>query len=134
MPDIDVAMVADAFAFERSVHDGKLLQRDDGGAGEERHEGQACAVALFESGFVLVAQLYDARQVHLEHAVDVGAGAARLDHAMSDDLAHLGHGHQVAGNRGRSRRSAAESAGGAGAEGARWSRRGTRLTLLPERQ
>ena len=56
-PDIDVAMIANAFAFQRSVHDGKLLQRENRGTGEKWHEGQPGAVTLFKSGFVFVAQL-----------------------------------------------------------------------------
>ena len=47
---IDVAVVADVVAFEGSVDDGPLLQGDDGGAHEERHEGEADAMALLESG------------------------------------------------------------------------------------
>ena len=70
---------------------------------KERHEGKPRAVALLEAVLELVAQIDDASQVHFEHAVDVSAGAARFDHALRDDLAHLGHGHEVAGNDGRSR-------------------------------
>ncbi len=47
---VDAAVVADVIAFERRVDDGPLLQCDDGGAHEERHEGEADAVALLESG------------------------------------------------------------------------------------
>ena len=86
---IDVLVVADVVAFERGVDDGKLLQRDDGGADEERHEGEARAVALLESVFQFVAKIDDARHIDFEHAVDVSAGAARLDHALRDDLAHI---------------------------------------------
>ena len=92
-------VVADAVAFERAVDDGILLQRDDGGAHEERHESKSRSVALLESVLEFVAQIDDASHVHFEHAVDVSAGAARFDHALRDDLAHVGHGHQIAGNR-----------------------------------
>lgn len=37
-PNVDVAVVADTVAFERSVDDGPLLDCDDGGTHEERHE------------------------------------------------------------------------------------------------
>ena len=47
---VDVAVVADVVAFDDGVDDGPLLQGDDGGAHEERHEGEAGAVALLESG------------------------------------------------------------------------------------
>ena len=46
----------------------------------------------------LLRRLNDAGKVHLEHAVHVSAGAARLDHALGDDLAHLAHGHEIAGD------------------------------------
>lgn len=99
---VDVLVVADVVAFERSVDDGELLQRDDGGADEEGHEGEARAIALLESVFKFVAQINDAREVDFEHAVDVSAGAARLDHALGDDLAHIAHGDEVAGDGSRS--------------------------------
>ncbi len=101
--DIYVPVIANAIAFERSVHDRELLQADDRRAHEKWHEGQARAVALLESGLQLVAEIDDAGHVHFEHAVDVRAGAARLDHALRDDAAHVGHGNQVAGNGGGSR-------------------------------
>ncbi len=97
MPTLIVAVVADVVAFERGVDDGKLLHGDDGGAHEERHEGEADAVALLESGLLLGAQGHDAGEIHFVHAVDVSTGAARLDHALGDDLAHVGHGNEVAG-------------------------------------
>ena len=86
----------------RGVDDGQLLQGDDGGAHEEWHEGEAGAVALLESGLVFVAQVDDAGEVHFVHAVDVSAGAARLDHALGDDLAHVGERDEIAGNGGGS--------------------------------
>src|SRR5205085_3898805 len=33
---------------------------------------------------------------HLEHGMNMGAGAARLHHALSDLLAHGRHGHKLA--------------------------------------
>src|SRR5580698_9579354 len=90
-------MVADVVAFERGVDDGELLYGDDGSAHEERHEGEADAVALLESGLLLGAKGNDTGEIHFVHAVDVSAGAARLDHALGDDLAHVGHGDEVAG-------------------------------------
>ena len=95
---VDVFVIANAVAFERSVDDGILLQGDDGGAYEKWHEGQARAVTLLESVLEFVAEIDDAGHIHFEHAVDVGAGAARLDHALSDDLTHLGHWDEIAGN------------------------------------
>ena len=47
-------------------------------------------VPLLETGFCLVAQVNDARDVHLEHAVNVSTGAARLDHSLCDDASHIG--------------------------------------------
>src|SRR5580658_8038143 len=94
---VNIAVVADVIAFERGVDDWPLLYRDDGGAHEERHEGEADAVALLEGVLVLGAQGYYASEIHFIHAVDVSAGAARLNHALSDDLAHVGHGHEIAG-------------------------------------
>ena len=99
--DVDAAVVADIVAFEGSVDDRPLLNGDDSGADEERHEGEADAVALFESVLVFGAQVDDAGEIHFVHAVDVGAGAARLDHALGDDLAHVGYGDEVTGERGR---------------------------------
>src|SRR5208282_2911063 len=95
---IDVLVVADAVAFERAVDDRILLQGDDGSAHKERHESEPRAVTLLEPVLQLVAQIDDASHVHLEHAVDVSAGAARFDHALRDDLAHLGHGYKLAWN------------------------------------
>ena len=43
--------------------------------------------------------LDDAGHVHLEDGVDVRAGALRLDHALRDDGAHLGHRDEFAGQR-----------------------------------
>src|ERR1035441_1333939 len=100
---VDVLVVTDAIAFERTVDDGILLQGDDGGAHKERHEGKPRAIALLEAVLELVSQIDDASHVHLEHAVDVSAGAARFDHALRDDLAHLGHGYKVARNHSRRR-------------------------------
>ena len=79
---------------------GILLQGDDGGADEERHEGEARAIALLECVLEFIAKVDDASEVDLKHAVDVSAGAAGLDHALGDDLAHIAHGHEVAGDRG----------------------------------
>src|SRR5271156_6856075 len=49
---VDVAMVADVVAFDRSVDDWPLLHCDDGGAHEEWHEGEAHTVALLEGVLV----------------------------------------------------------------------------------
>src|SRR5450759_688422 len=92
---VDVLVVADAVAFERAVDDRILLQGDDGGTHKERHEGEPRAVALREVVLELVSQVYDARHIHLEHAVDVSAGTARFDHTLRDDPAHLGHGYKA---------------------------------------
>ena len=54
--NIDVAMVADAFAFDGGVNNGKLLQRDNDCARKKRHEGEPGPVALFERRFVFVAR------------------------------------------------------------------------------
>src|ERR1039458_1785073 len=100
---VDVLVVADAVAFERAVDDRILLQGDDGSSHKERHEGEPRAVALLEAGLQLVSQIDDASHIHFEHTVDVSAGAARFDHALRDDLAHLGHGYKVAWNDSRRR-------------------------------
>ena len=60
-----------------------LAQRSDGSARDERHVGQLDAVALLVLGLLLLAQLDDARHVHLEDGVDVRAGALGLDHALA---------------------------------------------------
>ena len=44
-----MAVIANAFGFERCVYDGKLLQADDRGTYEEWHESQARAIALLEA-------------------------------------------------------------------------------------
>ena len=62
------------------------------------HEGETRAIALLKAVLQFVAQIDDASHIHLEHAVDVSAGAARFDHALGNDLAHLRHGHKVAWN------------------------------------
>ena len=116
-------MVADAFAFDRRIHDGKLLQRDHGRAGKKRHEGQTRSVALSERRFSFVAQLNDAGQVNFEHAMNVGAGAAGFDHAVGNDLTHLGHGHKIARNCGRRGRSGAFRFGRGSSGGGRRLRR-----------
>src|ERR1700685_389693 len=89
--NVDVAVVANAVAFQRRVDDGPLLQGDDGGAHEEGHEGEAHAVALLESVLVFCAQIHDAGEIYFVHAVNVGAGATGFDHALSNDFAHVRH-------------------------------------------
>jgi len=97
---VDVAVVADALTFDGGVDDRELLDGDDGGAHEEWHEGEAGTMALFEAVLEFVAKVDDASEVHFEHGVDVSAGAAGLDHALRDDLAHLGHGNEITRNGG----------------------------------
>ncbi len=46
-------------------------------------------MTLLEAVFQLVAQVDDAGDIDFKHAVDVSAGAARFDHALRDDLAHV---------------------------------------------
>ena len=77
-------VIANAFSFERGIDDRELLQANDRGAYEKWHERQTRAVALLETGLQFVAEIDDARDVHFEHAVDVRAGAARLDHPLRD--------------------------------------------------
>jgi len=43
---------------------------------------------------------------NFEHTVDVSAGAAGFDHALGDDLAHVGHGTKSPGMTGGSCRAA----------------------------
>src|SRR5882672_4417916 len=71
-------------------------------------------MALLEAILQFVAEVHDAGHVHFEHAVDVSAGAAGLDHALRDDLAHLRHWNSVAryGGRGGSRRTRCGWSGG----------------------
>src|SRR5260370_25015519 len=87
---VDMLLVADAVAFKRAVDDWILLQSDDGGAHEERHEGEPRAVALFESVLELVTQIDNASQIHFEHAVNVSAGAAGLASAPPAGVAQCG--------------------------------------------
>src|ERR1700722_4857569 len=96
-PYVNAGVVADVVAFERSVDDRPLLQRNDGGTDKERHEGEADAVALLESAFLLGSQGDDASEIHFVHAMDVSAGTAPLDHALRYDLAHVRHGNEIAG-------------------------------------
>src|SRR5260370_42656492 len=98
-------VVADAVAFKRAVDDWILLQSDDGGAHEERHEGEPRAVALFESVLELVTQIDNASQIHFEHAVDVSAGAAGLRPPRREAVWQFGRGC----------RDAPDSGGGRGA-------------------
>src|SRR5258708_10827481 len=100
---VDVLVVADAVAFERAVDDRKFLHPDDATAPKECHKGKPRAVTLFEAILELVSQIDDASHIHLEHAVDVSAGAARFDHALGNYLAHFVHRHQVAWNNSRRR-------------------------------
>src|ERR1700758_2985804 len=105
---VHVAVVANVVAFEGRIHDWELLEGNDRGTHEKWHEGEARAVALFETVLQLVAQVDDARQVHFKHGVDVGTGAAGFDHALGNDLAHLAHRDHFArncrGSRSRARR------------------------------
>ena len=96
MPTLMLAVIADVVAFEAGVDDGPLLQGHDGGAHEERHEGEARTVALLESGFVFRTNIHDAGEIHFVHAVNVSAGAARLDHVLGDQFAHVRHGNKIA--------------------------------------
>ncbi len=76
---------------------GHCCKCDDGGADEERHEGESDAVALLESAFLFRAQGHDASEIHFIHAMDVSAGTTRLDHALGNDFAHVRHGNKVTG-------------------------------------
>ena len=84
--------LADVVAIDVGVDDGPLLKSNDGGAHEKGHEGQAHAVTLLECGLQLAAQVHDAGEVDLIHAVNVSAGAAGLDHVLGDQPAHVRHG------------------------------------------
>lgn len=97
--DVDVLVVTDGFALNRSIDDGVLTQSVDGGTRDERHVSQLDAVALLVLRLLLLAESDDARHIHLEDGVDVRAGALGLDHALRDDGAHLRHGDQFAGLR-----------------------------------
>src|SRR5207253_4971343 len=88
--NVHVPVITNAVAFNRSIDDGELLKRNNRRADEKWHEGQANAVALLEARLQFVAEIDDAGQVNFEHRVDVSAGAARFDHALRDDLAHVG--------------------------------------------
>jgi hypothetical protein len=104
---IDVAVVVDVVAFNIGIDDGPLLQSNDCSANEEWHERKTGAMALLEPRLVLRAQVDDPREVHFIHAVNVGAGAAGLDHVLGDQLAHVRHWYEIAriGSRGcRARR------------------------------
>ena len=95
--NVDVLVVADGIAFDGSVDDGMLAQSYDGRAGDEGHVRELDAVTLLVLGLLLLAELDDARHIHLEDGVDVRAGALGLDHPLGDDGAHLGHGDEFAG-------------------------------------
>src|SRR5580692_11665359 len=91
-------VIANSVAIERSIHNGELLQPDDRSPHEKWHERQPSAVPLFESVLRFVAQTDDASDIHFEHAVNVRTGAARLNHALRNDLTHVGHRHCIAWN------------------------------------
>jgi hypothetical protein len=71
-------------------------QRFDRRRGDEGHVGKVEAIALLECGFLALAEADDAGHIHLVDGVDVGAGADALDHALSDNGTHFGHGDEVA--------------------------------------
>src|SRR5207248_4508239 len=79
---------------------------------------EAGTVTLFKAILEFVPEIDDEGHVHFEEVVDMGAGTARFDHALRDDLAHLGHGNNFARNWRRS--------GGLGWSGRRGTRRGLR--------
>jgi hypothetical protein len=54
---VDMAVIVNIVAFEACIDDGPLLQGDDCGANEERHEGEASTVALLESILCLARKL-----------------------------------------------------------------------------
>src|SRR5579863_1070699 len=72
--DVDVTVIAEVFTLDRSVDDWPLLDRDNRGTHEERHEGEANSVALLESVLMFGAQGDDASEIHFVHAVDMGTG------------------------------------------------------------
>ena len=75
------------------------------GLGDEWHEGQLDSVAGLPLLADFFAQLHHPRHVHLENRVHVGAGAARLYHALGNLPAHGRHGHEFARNLLEGRRS-----------------------------
>ena len=93
---MNVAVVLDGIFDERGVEDGKLLQRFDGGHGDEGHVGELEAVTLFEGGSFAVAEADDARHVDFVDGVGVRDGVHALGHARGDDGAHFGHRYEVA--------------------------------------
>src|SRR5579872_1756251 len=105
---VDVAVIADVVAIDVGINDWPLLQGHYSGTHEEWHEREACAMALLESRLELAAQVDDAGKVDLVHAMDVSAGAARLDHVLGYQLAHVRHGNEIA----RIRRGSCRARGG----------------------
>src|SRR5450755_3063807 len=86
---IDAAVITNSFSLHGGVNDGELLQGDKCGTNKKRHEGKAHAITLFERGFRFIPKLHDRRNIYFKHAMNVGAGASRFDHALRDNLAHL---------------------------------------------
>ena len=97
---------------------GNLLQRDDAGLDEERHEAEPHAVLLLEAVAVALAQRHHRAHVHLVEGGEHGGGVLRLLEALGDALAQPRHAHALLARAGGARRGAAASAAarrGAGA-------------------
>src|SRR5690606_11431122 len=76
--DIEVAVIDDVLAVDRSVHDRVLLQGCHGSLHEEGHEAQLDAVFLLERILVRFAQVHDGLHVDLVERGQNGVFLLRL--------------------------------------------------------
>src|SRR5579864_7824053 len=66
--------------------------------GDKRQVGELHAVARFPGFAVLLAEPGDARHIHFENRMHVGAGALGFHHTLGNLLAHRRHGNNFTGH------------------------------------
>ena len=84
---VDVFLVDDILAVNRRVDDRMSMQYFDDHAGDECHVGQLRA-GLLVFRFLLLAQLFDRREVDVKHRVHVRRRVAAENHVLGDLLPH----------------------------------------------
>ena len=99
MPTLIVLVIDDGVAVDRGVDDRDGAQRVDRCLDDEGEIGELHARAL-ELGFLRLANLRDAREVHLEDRVHVRRRAPAEDHVLGDALPHRRHLLDVIGGAG----------------------------------
>ena len=116
--DVVVVLVDDVRAVDLGVDGRDFLQRGDHGLGEEAHEAELGAMALFEGFLVLAAQRHHRRHVHLVEGGQLGGRVLRLFQATGDGLTQARHLHPLFA------RSQVARRGGCGGRGLRHGLRG----------